>query len=153
MPSTSTVASGIALAQTVGGREQRIDVAGGSPAGEQIDGHRAAAPRRIGSRDPPRRLGRCRANDSTTPIAVSVVMSADPPADTSGSGTPSTGSRPSTTAMLTNAWPITQTIAALVASLANGSRDIRMMRTKQMVEHDEQRQHQHRAEQAQALRR
>ncbi len=82
--------AGIALAQPVGGREQRVDVAGGAAAGEQVGGHRGVTARAIGAPG----SGRCRANDSTMPIAVRVVISAEPPAETSGSGTPSTGQQP-----------------------------------------------------------
>lgn len=47
--------------------------------------------------------GSVRANESITPIASSVEIIADPPAETSGSGTPITGSIPMTTPTLTRA--------------------------------------------------
>ena len=153
-------ASGSRCAQPIGGREQRIDVAGGAAAGEAgrwspraLDRAPTVGTRRTGPRDGSRLgTGRCvRANDSTTPIAASVVISAEPPAETSGSGTPSTGSSPSTTAMFTKAWPMIQTMAALVASFANGSLDIRMMRTKQIASTTNSSEHEDRAEQAELL--
>ena len=55
--------------------------------------------------------------------------------------------------MLTNAWPMIQTIATLVAIFANGSRENRMMRTKQIVSSDEQQQHEERRRRARAPRR
>lgn len=45
-------------------------------------------------------------------------MSAEPPADINGNGTPSTGSTPSTTAMFTNACPITQIMTPATAMRA-----------------------------------
>ena len=57
-------------------------------------------------------------------------MSAEPPAEIRGSGTPSTGSRPSTTAMFTRACPITQTMTPPVVILAKLSRVARRTRTK-----------------------
>ena len=47
--------------------------------------------------------------ESTTPIAARFASSAEPPAETNGSGTPNTGSTPSTTAMFTKACPTSQT--------------------------------------------
>ena len=63
------------------------------------------------------------------PIATREVTRADPPAEMSGSGTPSTGSMPSTTAMLTKACPMIHIITTLTATRANGSVLARMMRT------------------------
>src|SRR5690606_31084695 len=114
---------GLPLAQAVGGREQGVHVARGAPAGHQIHGHCANSWRR----------GSWRAKDSTMPTASRVVTSEEPPAEMKGSGTPSTGSSPSTTAMFTSAWPMIHTIAMLVARRAKGSTWRRMMRTKHTV--------------------
>ena len=56
------------------------------------------------------------------------MIRADPPAETSGNGTPMTGARPITTAMFISACPITQHMMAPVAILTNGSGCRRMMR-------------------------
>ena len=50
------------------------------------------------------RAGSDRANDSSTPQAISTDTSAVPPCDMNGSGTPSTGKTRSTTPMLMSAW-------------------------------------------------
>ncbi len=60
-------------------------------------------------------------------------MSAEPPAEMSGSGTPSTGSTPSTTAMFTNAWPMIQIMMPPVAMRVKLSRAERMTRTNAMA--------------------
>ena len=44
-----------------------------------------------------------------------LVMSDDPPEETSGSGTPMTGSRPMTAPMLISAWTISQVMMPAVA--------------------------------------
>ena len=56
-----------------------------------------------------------RAKDSSMPEANIVVMSEEPPEDTSGSGTPMTGSRPITAPMLMIAW---MTIQAMMPAVA-----------------------------------
>ena len=89
---------GVALAQAVGDGEQRVHVAGGPAAGQQVRRSSRGSSRRscrgagVGARG--RRWSAAsgsRANDSTTPIATSTVSRAVPPADMRGSGTPSTG--------------------------------------------------------------
>ena len=55
------------------------------------------------------------------PSANMVGSSAEPPYDTSGSGTPMTGSRPSTAPMLTSAWPMIQAVTPAVAIRTKGS--------------------------------
>src|SRR5450830_850713 len=65
--------------------------------------------------------GSDRANEMTTPRATIVMMSADPPEDTSGRGTPMTGRSPMTTPMLMNAWPMIQVAIAPVVICTNGS--------------------------------
>ncbi len=49
--------------------------------------------------------------------------SAEPPYDTSGSGSPAIGSSPSTAPMLTRAWLATQAVAPAAASRTNRSCD------------------------------
>ena len=55
-----------------------------------------------------RQPGSLRAKESSMPRASRVVTSEDPPADTSGSGTPMTGNSPMTAPMLMMAWPMSQ---------------------------------------------
>jgi len=50
-----------------------------------------------------------------------VEIIADPPAETSGSGRPITGSRPITTPMFTSAWPMIQQVTAAVVTVTKGS--------------------------------
>ena len=66
-------------------------------------------------------------------MANSVVTSAEPPADISGNGTPSTGRSPRTTAMLTNACPRIQTMMALTVIRARLSVDALMIRTNEIA--------------------
>ncbi|GMA26387.1 hypothetical protein GCM10025864_41460 [Luteimicrobium album] len=65
--------------------------------------------------------GSVRASDSRMPIATSVVTSALPPAEMSGSGTPMTGMTPITTPTFTRACPTIQQPIAAAATFANGS--------------------------------
>src|SRR5690606_2297518 len=81
-------------ADAVGEGKQRIDVTGRAPATEEVRGHLATLCRSSAG---------LRANERAIPIAAMPEMSAVPPAEISGSGTPSTGSTPSTTAILTKA--------------------------------------------------
>ena len=55
------------------------------------------------------------------PAASIVNTSADPPNDTNGSGTPDTGSSPTTPPMLTAAWATTQTVIPAARSVPNRS--------------------------------
>jgi len=55
------------------------------------------------------------------PRATIEVISAEPPEDTSGSGTPMTGSIPMTAPTLTSIWPSSQAIAPAVAIRTNRS--------------------------------
>ena len=55
------------------------------------------------------------------PSVTIEVTSADPPDETSGSGTPITGSMPMTAPTLTSIWPISQAIAPAVAIRTNRS--------------------------------
>ena len=50
------------------------------------------------------------------PITSSAAMSCEPPEEMNGSGTPSTGSSPSTTPMFTSDWPMSHTMAAPVTT-------------------------------------
>src|SRR5690606_25116115 len=81
-------------ADAVGDGKERVDVPGRAPAAEEVHGHLATLCRSSAG---------LRANERAMPIAAMPEMSAVPPAEISGSGTPSTGSTPSTTAMLTKA--------------------------------------------------
>ncbi len=65
--------------------------------------------------------GSVRANDTNIPMASRVVTRAEPPAETSGSGTPMTGRRPMTAPMLIIAWPRIQAIAPAAAIRTNWS--------------------------------
>ena len=62
-----------------------------------------------------------RAKEMTMPRAKSVVPSADPPLETSGSGTPMTGSTPMTEPMLIIAWTRIHVMTPAVATRTNGS--------------------------------
>ena len=120
---------GVAAPQGVGEGEQRRHVAGAAPSREQDGGgggqrdhrllRRDAIDRgRDGSTASDRRsmLGRAssralqpgslRAKESRMPRASRVVTSEDPPAETSGSGTPMTGKSPMTAPMLMMACPM-----------------------------------------------
>src|SRR5690606_28680343 len=77
-------------------------------------GPRAASARRA--------FGSVLASASSSPIPNSVGISDEPPADTSGSGMPVTGSRPITVPMLTRACSTIQTVTEVAARRANGSR-------------------------------
>ena len=130
-------------------------MAGGSAAGEEVRRHRAAPRLSCRARGRARRgraLGASgsQATESTTPIANSVVSSAVPPAETSGSGTPRTGKTPSTTPILTHAWPTTQTSTAAVTALANGCA-LRAAPVAGDREHDEEADHDDRADEAELL--
>ncbi len=57
----------------------------------------------------------------STPSAAIVMMSAEPPAETSGSGTPITGRSPMTTPMLMKAWPTIQHAIPAVVIFTKGS--------------------------------
>src|SRR5262249_43714612 len=59
--------------------------------------------------------GSRRANAISMPSATMVTISDDRPEETSGSGTPVIGIRPSTAAMFTIAWPTIQTVAPAAA--------------------------------------
>ena len=80
-----------------------------------------------------------------------VMMSADPPAETSGSGTPITGARPMTTAMLTSAWPMIQHRIAPVVICTNGSGCRRMIRIMANASSPNSAEHEQRADQAELL--
>ena len=80
-----------------------------------------------------------------------MAIRAEPPAEISGSGTPSTGSSPSTTAMFTSAWPTTHTMTAPVTILANGSFAPRRIRAKAIGHDHEQREHHDRTDEPELL--
>jgi hypothetical protein len=69
-----------------------------------------------------------RANRASSPMMKRVSTSDVPPAETSGSVTPVTGSRPTTYPMFIAAWPTSQTVMATLASWTNRSADRRAIR-------------------------
>jgi len=62
-----------------------------------------------------------RSKDRTIPMAARVLTSAVPPDEKKGRGTPRTGSKPRTTAILTAASPMIHAVTAAVAIRANRS--------------------------------
>src|SRR4029079_8849710 len=58
---------------------------------------------------------------SITPPSASITTRLEPPELISGSGTPVSGSTPSTAPRLTNAWPATRQVAPATRYLPNGS--------------------------------
>lgn len=65
------------------------------------------------------------------PTAAKLTRSDEPPAETNGSGMPVTGIRPTTTAMLMNAWMVIQAVIPAASSAPNVSgapRAVRMPR-------------------------
>ena len=58
---------------------------------------------------------------SITPTRASITTRLEPPELISGSGTPVSGSTPSTAPRLTNAWPATRQVAPATRYLPNGS--------------------------------
>ena len=62
-----------------------------------------------------------RAMFTRMPAPASWSTSADPPNDTNGSGTPVTGSTPTTAPMLITAWPTTHTVAPAASNAPNRS--------------------------------
>ena len=91
-----------ALDQGPADGDGREDMAAGAPAGDQ--GVRAGSPHRR-----PRRHGRL-AMLASTPAPKRAITSDEPPKDTNGSGTPVTGSSPTTAPMLITAWPTSQAV-------------------------------------------
>src|SRR5690554_749031 len=65
--------------------------------------------------------GSRRAKAMSTPMAASEAIKDEPPDDTSGKGTPVTGARPTTTAMLMHAWPTIHAPTPAAAICTNGS--------------------------------
>src|SRR5690606_2431457 len=108
---------GLTLGDGVRDGQERIDVTGGTAAGEKVRGHDWNRPSARALRGEDCSLAKA----STIPMAASDVKRAVPPAEMNGSGTPSTGSRRRTTPMLMNAWPTIQTRIAPVVMRTKGS--------------------------------
>ena len=138
---------GLALAQAVGDGEQRIDVAGGAAAGEQVRGHRAERPDRAAAR------ATARASHARPPRGRGEgEHDADGDEGREQRGATRRDERqrnaedreqtPSTTAMLTNAWPMIHTMRRRGGDLRERVvLAARMIRTKRDGEHHEQREH------------